>query len=87
MITKGAKHLLLLSRRGSTQGEVGELIRFGQDNGVSVEVQSCDVADRQQVVQVVKRLASRPPIRGLIHAAMVMDVRQASMIPSSPKKN
>ncbi|TAQ85426.1 hypothetical protein B7494_g6244 [Chlorociboria aeruginascens] len=73
MIGKGAKHIVLLSRNGSTEGKVGELIRDAKASGAEIVVRACDVAKKDEVETLVNRgLSGMPPIRGVIHAAMVL---------------
>ncbi|KAL3425313.1 polyketide synthase [Phlyctema vagabunda] len=73
MIQKGARNIVLLSRSGTTTGKVAELIDQAKIQGAKVVVQPCDVADKGNVERVVRNgVAGMPPIRGLIHAAMVL---------------
>lgn len=75
MIEKGARNIVLLSRSGKTDGKVGELITEAQAVGANVTVKPCDVADKEQVQKLVSEdLSHLPPIKGVIHAAMVLDV-------------
>ncbi|EKD12633.1 beta-ketoacyl synthase domain-containing protein [Drepanopeziza brunnea f. sp. 'multigermtubi' MB_m1] len=74
MIERGARHIILLSRSGKTDGKVGELITEAETVGANIVVKSCDVANREQVEKLVSEdLSSLPPIKGVIHAAMVLE--------------
>ncbi|KAF2281085.1 polyketide synthase [Westerdykella ornata] len=75
MADRGAKHLVLLSRSGNTSGEVKTLIDDLAPLGVEVIVHSCDVAKKEDVETLLKeKLAKLPPIRGVIHGAMILRV-------------
>lgn len=71
---KGARHLVLLSRRGSAAPGVDEWVEALQRDGVEVRVFACDVADRRALADVLDQVrGTLPPLRGVVHAAMVID--------------
>jgi phthiocerol/phenolphthiocerol synthesis type-I polyketide synthase C len=74
LVSRGARHLALLSRRGaSTTEAAAELARFAA-HGVSVAALACDVADSSQVRAALASIdAGMPPLRGVVHAAMVIE--------------
>jgi len=74
MAVRGARHLVLLSRSGSVTGPVKTLVDDMAAIGVNVVVHSCDVAQRAQVDALLAKLTDLPPIRGVIHGAMVLRV-------------
>jgi NADPH:quinone reductase-like Zn-dependent oxidoreductase len=75
MVSRGARHLVLVSRSGSATGKVKELIEEVKEVGAEVIVQSCDVANPADVEELVNfGLEGLPPVRGLIHGAMVLRV-------------
>ena len=70
----GARHLALLSRRGAetpgAEAAAAELAR----KGCSVELLACDVGDIEALRKTLTAIrAKMPPIRGVVHAAMVVD--------------
>ena len=70
----GAKTLILLSRRGERTPEAQQVIHKLQQRGVQVAVYACDVADASALQAVLTEAhVSLPPLRGIIHAAMVLD--------------
>ena len=74
LITHGARHLVLLSRRGATSFEAQQDILELENAGARVLVLSVDVADEQQLrtaLETVRR--TMPPLKGVFHAAMVLD--------------
>ena len=73
LVEQGARHLVLLGRRAPTAGaleSIGEL----EAAGARVLVERCDVARRDDLARVLDRVAAElPPLRGVIHAAGVLD--------------
>ncbi|NTV87548.1 MAG: SDR family NAD(P)-dependent oxidoreductase, partial [Burkholderiaceae bacterium] len=71
---KGARHLVLLSRRGTADPEGATSIADLQAKGVQVRTVACDVSDRIALEAALQKLrAELPPLRGIVHAAMVID--------------
>ncbi|KAK3315828.1 putative polyketide synthase [Apodospora peruviana] len=75
MATKGAKHVVLASRSaGRVSDSVKSLISDLAADGTEVVVSQCDVAKEEDVKRLVAEISSRmPPIRGVIHSAMVLN--------------
>jgi acyl transferase domain-containing protein/NADP-dependent 3-hydroxy acid dehydrogenase YdfG/acyl carrier protein len=70
---KGAKHLVLLSRRPATQ-ETQNLIQEYQQKNISIECVEADVADGSSLAALFSEFGqTRPPLKGLVHAAGVLD--------------
>jgi short-subunit dehydrogenase/aryl carrier-like protein len=72
MIDQGARHLVLVSRRqpsGSAERALAEL----REGGADVLTVTADVSDPQDVRRALRLPASMPPLRGLVHAAGVLD--------------
>ncbi|HUE30470.1 MAG TPA: SDR family NAD(P)-dependent oxidoreductase, partial [Verrucomicrobiae bacterium] len=74
LVERGARHLALLSRRGAAApGAQAALERFAA-RGVTVRAIACDVADEAALRAALAQLdASLPPLRGVVHAAMVIE--------------
>lgn len=76
MVREGAIHIILLSRNGREAPEIKSLMQECRRLGALIEVRRCDVSDRASVSSVLDEFAaSWPPVRGVIHAAMVLRVR------------
>lgn len=74
LVSKGARHLVLLSRSGSVATESIEAIAALEAHGVAVLAKACDVTDLAALESVFNQMrASMPPLRGLVHAAAVID--------------
>ncbi|WP_407559884.1 type I polyketide synthase [Streptomyces sp. 184] len=73
LVGAGAEHLVLVSRRGEAADGVAELVAEIEDKGARVTVAACDVADRDAVADLVRRLdADGCRIGTVIHAAAAM---------------
>jgi acyl transferase domain-containing protein/acyl carrier protein len=71
---KGASHLVLLSRSGKAPEADQASLEALQAQGVNVVTYACDVTDKAALTQVLAEVqATLPPLRGVIHAAMVLD--------------
>ena len=70
---QGARHLVLVARRapaGQAESAIGELSR----RGVHVRVRRADVSQPQDIAAIIAEIdAGMPPLRGVIHAAGVLD--------------
>ncbi|UKZ47848.1 Type I Iterative PKS [Trichoderma virens] len=73
MVRLGARHIILLSRSGKVTDDLTKLMKESRKLGASIYVVPCDVADEKSVQALVEELQDDlPPIRGIIHAAMVL---------------
>jgi acyl transferase domain-containing protein/NADPH:quinone reductase-like Zn-dependent oxidoreductase len=81
MVSKGAKNIVLLSRSGELRGRAKEQIDDLNNGGANIVVRSCDVVDRASVDQLVSGgLSDLPPVRGIVHGAMVLHVGRDNII-------
>ncbi|MEQ9548564.1 MAG: amino acid adenylation domain-containing protein [Coleofasciculus sp. G3-WIS-01] len=71
LIEEGAKHIVLASRRGINSPEVGAEIRQLEEKGAEILVVKADVAQYKDVAQLIATCPQ--PLRGIIHAAGVLD--------------
>lgn len=73
LVSRGAGHIVLLSRSGQMTDELAKLTEECSALGGTVHVKKCDAADEGQVNALVSELGQTlPPIKGVIHAAMVL---------------
>lgn len=74
-VESGAQSLIILSRNASITQRAGEFLDELRNAGCIVSVIDCDVSDSAQVEATMLRLKKeRPPIRGVVHAGMVLQV-------------
>lgn len=71
MGNRGARHLAVLSRRSinSIPG-AQDFIESLAKRDIRVEPFVCDVTDKNQVINVVQKVSSSHPIKGVVHAAV-----------------
>lgn len=71
---RGARNLVLASRRGATTDKAKAAIAELRAAGVNVLEGKADVADAAQLAALLDEVRrTMPPLRGVIHAAMVLD--------------
>lgn len=73
MVRRGARHLALLGRRGASSSESDALDAL-RASGAEVIVIKADIAEAGQVANALTEIErSLPPIRGIVHAASVIE--------------
>lgn len=73
MASEGARHLVLTGRTGARTPRAQQVIQALVDQGVDVTVCSTDVSDEGQLRQCLADIGALPPLRGIVHAAGVLD--------------
>ena len=69
----GVRHLLLTSRQGRSAFGAETLESELTAAGAHVTLAACDVADRDALMQLLASIPSDHPLKGVIHAAAVLD--------------
>jgi acyl transferase domain-containing protein/acyl carrier protein len=73
MVERNARHLVLVGRRAATN-EAARVIRTLEETGARIKVIQADVSVEEDVSRVVHTISSTmPALRGIIHAAGVID--------------
>ncbi|CAN8104631.1 unnamed protein product [Discula destructiva] len=72
MLAQGARRFTFLSRSGTDDPSAAKLVEDIQAAGALVQVVRGDVASRADVVRAVEGVSAANPIRGVVHAAMVL---------------
>jgi myxalamid-type polyketide synthase MxaB len=73
LVEQGAGHLALLGRHGAV-GSNAEVLQGLKQQGAHISVFQADLAEAEQVAGVIAEMKrSMPPLRGIIHAAGVLD--------------
>ncbi|HWV42181.1 beta-ketoacyl reductase, partial [Pseudorhodoplanes sp.] len=73
LVTQGARHLALVSRSGKPAAEVAEQIAAFKKSGVKVHGAAVDISDAAALERYLRSLDERIPLKGVFHAAMVLD--------------
>ncbi|NMM92596.1 hypothetical protein B2J88_51695 [Rhodococcus sp. SRB_17] len=72
-ITKGAEHVVLVSRRGDSAPGSLALVDELQGLGARITVAACDIADRDALKILLAKLPESQPLSAVVHAAGVLD--------------
>ncbi|MBL1102487.1 SDR family NAD(P)-dependent oxidoreductase [Streptomyces sp. 205] len=73
LAARGARHLLLLSRRGPQAPGAAELEAELTTLGARATIAACDVADRDDLERVLAAVPTDFPLTGVVHSAGVVD--------------
>lgn len=74
LVDRGAKHLLLVSRRGANSEEAQLFLQQCSANGIRVRAEACDVSDLEALRRVISLCGSEmPALKGVVHAATVIN--------------
>lgn len=69
----GATRVALCTRRGVIDDETRAAIDQWKAAGVEASVYACDVCDETQLAKLLRELRSLGPLKGIVHAAMVLE--------------
>lgn len=79
MVSKGARNIVLLSRSGAVHGKAKDQVDALNASGANIVIRRCNVADRSDVdALLISGLEGLPPVRGIVHGAMVLHVSDHS---------
>jgi len=74
LVDRGARHLVMIGRRGATSPEAKSALADWRARGIVVQAEACDVSQFRAMERLFRNLAAEmPPVCGVIHAAMVLD--------------
>jgi NADP-dependent 3-hydroxy acid dehydrogenase YdfG/acyl carrier protein len=77
LVAQGARHLVLVSRRGGGGTDVEAAVARLQQAGARVAIMPANVADRAVMARVFDAIqATQPALRGVIHCAGVIEDRR-----------
>ncbi|HEX4464617.1 MAG TPA: SDR family NAD(P)-dependent oxidoreductase, partial [Solirubrobacterales bacterium] len=69
----GARHLLLLSRSGAEADGAAGLVERLVELGAEARIESCDVAERERLAELIGSIDPAHPLGAVIHTAGVSD--------------
>jgi NADPH:quinone reductase-like Zn-dependent oxidoreductase/acyl carrier protein len=70
---RGVRHLVLASRRGKDSPDAAALVAELADQGACVQVENCDVSDREALSELLASVPEDHPLTAVVHAAGVLD--------------
>jgi NAD(P)-dependent dehydrogenase (short-subunit alcohol dehydrogenase family)/acyl carrier protein len=74
LVERGARHLVLSSRRGASTPEANAFVEGLRDRGVAVDIVKADAGSSSDVARLFAEIrATGQPLRGLFHLAMDID--------------
>ncbi len=73
VVTHEARHLLLVSRRGSQAPNAEKLRAELEELGAEVTLAGCDASDREQLAELIATIPGERPLSAVVHAAGVLD--------------
>ncbi|MEZ2220993.1 type I polyketide synthase [Rhizobium sp. RCC_161_2] len=73
LFSKGARRIALCSRRGVADEETLRAVSEWEKKGAIATLHACDITDELAVESLLGSLRSEGALRGVIHAAMVLD--------------
>jgi acyl transferase domain-containing protein/NADPH:quinone reductase-like Zn-dependent oxidoreductase len=75
LVRRGARHLVLASRSGRVAPSAKAELEAMRDLGADILVKPIDITDQAALEAFLIAAAVRRPIKGIVHAAMVLDDR------------
>jgi acyl transferase domain-containing protein/NADPH:quinone reductase-like Zn-dependent oxidoreductase len=81
MMESGARRFTFLSRSGTDNKSAAKLVEDIEAAGAIVQVVRGDATSRDDVVRAVEGISPEYPIKGVVHAAMVLRVSYLTLIP------
>ena len=74
MMKKGCRNFAFISRSGADKPKAAEVVESIREAGASATVFRADATNTVDVANVVAAVSATHPIRGVVHAAMVLQV-------------
>ncbi|KAK3730951.1 hypothetical protein QZH41_008841, partial [Actinostola sp. cb2023] len=82
LVERGAKHLVLTSRRGICTGYQARMVKLWQDQGVQVKLSTKDVGTNEGAQAIIKEAQSLGKLGGIFHLAM--ELRDSLFVNQTP---
>jgi NAD(P)-dependent dehydrogenase (short-subunit alcohol dehydrogenase family)/acyl carrier protein len=73
MVAQGARHLMLVGRHGAATPQAQEAVQALEAAGAQVLPAAADITREADVVRLLDELAAMPALKGIVHAAAVLD--------------
>lgn len=79
MMKRGCKNFVFISRSGADKPEAAQITNSLKEAGASVRVFRADATSEEDIMAIVADVSATHPIRGVVHAAMVLQVSLSSV--------
>ncbi|MDX3928628.1 MAG: type I polyketide synthase [Shinella sp.] len=73
LASRGARRLALVTRRGIGDQETKDAVERWSKLGIAASLHACDVTDSKAVRALLEKLRADGPLKGVVHAAMILD--------------
>lgn len=74
LVEKGAKYVVIISRRGAVSSEAKQMVEQLRKTGVTLKEACVDVTHHDQLTTLLEECSHEmPPLKGVIHSAMVLN--------------
>jgi hypothetical protein len=87
MVSRGGQYLTVISRSNTPGPEATTMINDLANRNVRVQLKSCDVIIGEDVTTLIRHLASFRPVKGILHAAAIIQDRLFDTLPYSQWKH
>ena len=74
MIDHGARYMVLLGRSGASGPEAQKILNRYEGTDICVKIFSCNVGYKEELAEVVEAIRDLPPVRGVVHSALLLSV-------------
>ncbi|TDK36985.1 SDR family NAD(P)-dependent oxidoreductase [Rhizobium deserti] len=85
LVAKGAHRIALCSRRGLADEDTLAALARWAEKGVTATIHACDITDEAALSALLAELRTEGPLKGVVHAAMVLDDALLSNL--TPERN
>jgi NADPH:quinone reductase-like Zn-dependent oxidoreductase/short-subunit dehydrogenase/acyl carrier protein len=83
---RGVRHLVLLGR-SVEEAQRERAARIEQETGARVVAAAVDISDRGELERLLGRIGDMPPLKGVVHCAMVLDDRVLTSLTEEALRN
>jgi acyl carrier protein len=87
MVSRGSRYLTVISRSNTLSPEATTMISELANRNVRVQLKSCDVTVGEDVTTLIRQLACCRPVKGILHAAAIIQDRLFDTLPYSQWKH
>jgi NADP-dependent 3-hydroxy acid dehydrogenase YdfG len=87
IVSRGAQYLTMISRSNTPGTEATTMINQLASRNIRVQLKSCDVTIGEDVTTLIRHLTASRPVKGILHAAAIIQDRLFDTLPYSQWKH